>query len=860
MAVEYRPTESNVHKAATAEFNFHNPAEALSNLLQLSADILPSLRAALYEYDDQVAGFTPRFAFGIPLKQLGHLGSSSEHPILQAALSQQRAISTGETHGSLGLPLAPGTVACAPCISSGKTIGLIFIATDDPDPFDREALATLEVLATRAADILAFAKQTASQNYLFHRLSLLYQASHAITGTRNRQEAIKQTVIHVLKATSADRCEVMVLDGGESEALRFYQQIEKSGLQTVDSKPISNIRDYPIHHQVLKDLQPVSLSLLPPKGSHEDLAILEEEGLGAATIFPLATGNQALGFVRLLFTQADRKIREQEMELAQAIINIGAVGIQDAIHLETAEDRADQLEALADIGREMTSSLDLEVALENTMKHTQRILQCEAAVLFLLDESGEKLVLKASGGRDMRIRDVAIRLEEGIAGWVTRNKRPLIVNDVRSNPLYHSAIDKQTGLLTSSILCVPLTSRGEALGVIEAINHPRGSFTESDQRMIHSVASWAAIALDNSNLFRRVTDERTRLETTLVETADSVVLTDSVGNIILVNQAAGQAFRINAELATGRPALEIFANHPLGDLLMSDDISLPTTTEITTPKDRILYATISEVTDVGRVAVMQDITGLKQIDRMRSQLLGTAAHDLKNPLNAIRLGADLLQDAQLSEQQRKALKMMQRATDSMTNLITGLLETIRVETSANLLYEPVDLNELILLTIDDLRPLADAQKHSIVYEPPSEPMTIMADVSRIGSVINNLLSNAIKFTEDGGNIEIRIDWDDECITVSVKDDGPGIPEDEISRIFEHLFRGRVTVRDPNNPIDGTGLGLALSKTVVEQHGGSIWVDTTEQEGSTFFFTLPWEPMPKTGSLKRDTDNLKEKSD
>ena len=678
----------------------------------------------------------------------------------------------------------------------------------------------------------------------------MYQASHAITGTRNRQEAIKQTVIHVLKATSADRCEVMILDGGESEALRFHQQIEKSGLQTVNSKPISTIRDYPIHHQVLKDLQPATLSLRPPKGSHEDLNTLEEEGISAAAIFPLATGNQALGFLRLLYNQPDRMIREQEMELAQAIINIGAVGIQDAIHLETAEERANQLEVLDEIGREMTSTLDLEVALENTMKHTQRILQCEAAVLFLLDESGEKLVLKASGGRQMRIRDVAIRLEEGIAGWVTRNKRPLIVNDVRTNPLYHSAIDAQTGLLTTSILCVPLVSRDESLGVIEAINHPRGAFTESDQRMIHSVASWAAIALDNSNLFRRVTDERSRLEATLVETADSVVLTDSSGNIILVNQAAGQAFRINTELATGRPASEIFADHPLGDLLMSEDINLPTTIEITTPKDRVLHATISEITDVGRVAVMQDITALKQIDHMRSQLLGTAAHDLKNPLNAIRLGADLLNDAPLSDQQRKALSMMRRATDSMTNLITGLLETIRVETSANLLYEPVDLNELILLTIDDLRPLADTRKHSVVYEPPTEPTIVMADVSRLGSVLNNLLSNAIKFSEDSGNIEIAVEWDDECITVSVSDDGPGIPEDEISRIFEHLFRGRVTVRDPNNPIEGTGLGLALTKTVVEQHGGSIWVDTTEGQGSTFRFTLPWEPMPKTGSLQK----------
>ena len=135
---------------------------------------------------------------------------------------------------------------------------------------------------------------------------------------------------------------------------------------------------------------------------------------------------------------------------------------------------ADQLQVLAEIGRDLTSTLDLQVALENAMSNAQRLLQAEAVVLFLLNEPGEKLVLKASGGTQLRIRDVAIGLEEGIAGWVTRNRRPLIVNDVRTNPLYHSSIDGQTGLLTSSVLCVPLETRGEVLGVIEALNHPRG--------------------------------------------------------------------------------------------------------------------------------------------------------------------------------------------------------------------------------------------------------------------------------------------------------------------------------------------------------------------------------------------------
>ena len=851
MAAEYQALESNVHKVATAVFDIHNPAEALNSLLQLAVELLPSNRAALYEYDDQLAGFTPRFANGISLKELGHISSSSEHPVIQTALSQQRAISSGTAQGSLGLPLAPGAVACAPCISSGKTLGIIFIANDETEPYEHDSLKTMEVLANRAADILAFAQQSASQNYLFHRLSLLYQASHAITGTRDMHEAIKQTVIHLLKVSSAARCEVVVLDGADNIALRFQNKVEKSGLQSIVSKPITGLPDYPIHHQVLKDLKPERLGLHPPSGSLEDQNLLHEEGLSAAVVFPIVSGDKALGLMRLTYTDTNRRIQDQEMELAQAIINIGAVGIQDAMHLETAEKRADQLQALADIGQEMTSTLDLETALENTMKHTQEILQCEACVLFLLDESGDKLVLKASGGREMRIRDVQIRLEEGIAGWVTRNMKPLIVNDVRSNPLYHSAIDSQTGMLTSSILCVPLNTRGDALGVIEAINHPRGVFTESDQRMLHAAASWAAIAIDNSNLFKRVAEERSRLETTLVETADSVVLTNRDGTIIMVNKAAGQSFRINTEMAAGRPASDVFVDHPLGEILMQEEIKSPTRMEITTPTDRVLHTTITDVTDVGRVAVMQDITALKQIDRMRSQLLGTAAHDLKNPLNAIRLGADLLADAPLSEQQRKALHMMQRATDSMTNLITGLLETIRVETSSTMLDEPCNIRELIALAIENLRPLIDDRGHDIQFKMPEEEMILQGDPDRLGSVISNLLSNAIKFTEDGGQIQILVEADEDSVIVEVIDNGPGIPEDELSRVFEHLFRGRVTVSDPNNPIEGTGLGLALSKTVIEQHGGRLWVTSEEGKGSTFAFSLPWESAPKTGSLRKE---------
>jgi signal transduction histidine kinase len=186
-------------------------------------------------------------------------------------------------------------------------------------------------------------------------------------------------------------------------------------------------------------------------------------------------------------------------------------------------------------------------------------------------------------------------------------------------------------------------------------------------------------------------------------------------------------------------------------------------------------------------------------------------------------------------------------------LITGLLETIRVESTANLAHEPCQIHDLVRRAIEDLRPLAEDREHTIIWNPPDESLLIKGDPGRLNSVMSNLLSNSIKFTQAGGTITVSVEWNDEEVTLSVTDNGPGIPEDEIPRVFEHLFRGRLTVQDPNNPIDGTGLGLALAKTVIEQHGGRIWVDSKMGEGSNFSFALPREPTPKTGSLRREAN-------
>ncbi len=392
MTNNVQTVQSNLYRAATTSFDFNNPSEALSELLALATQLTGAERAALYEFDEDGSGFTPRIAEGMALGDLGRLSSTAEHPVLREVIENHRAVATDGTAGSMGLPLAPGIVACAPCFTGDKTFGLMFVANNRGQPFSEDDLSTLEVLAARSAEVLAFARQTASRNYLFHKLSLLYQASHAITGTREREEAIRQMAAHVLKATSANICEVQVLEDGMEHTSRFQQPLGQAVPHTVTSDVSVNVPDYPIHDQVLSKLTPATISLQPPVGSGEDIALLQSEGYTAAAIFPLAVGNDPLGLVRILYDQPGRQISEQEMELAQAIVNIGAIGLQDAIHLETAESRANQLQVLSEIGREMTSTLDLEVALENSMRYAQEMLQAEACVLFLMDEEGEELL------------------------------------------------------------------------------------------------------------------------------------------------------------------------------------------------------------------------------------------------------------------------------------------------------------------------------------------------------------------------------------------------------------------------------------------------------------------------------------
>lgn len=240
----------------------------------------------------------------------------------------------------------------------------------------------------------------------------------------------------------------------------------------------------------------------------------------------------------------------------------------------------------------------------------------------------------------------------------------------------------------------------------------------------------------------------------------------------------------------------------------------------------------------GRAALFVDNARLFQAEqqavRMRDEVLSIVAHDLRNPLGRILMGADLLLDiSDGDETQRRQLQILRRAADGMNRLIQDLLEVSRIESGGGLAIQPEQQSVAPLIThaCEMLRPAAEEKGLALDCDRSADDLTVKADRDRFLQVMSNLIGNAIKFTERGG-VTVRANRDDGGVRFSVVDTGPGIPAEALDHLFERFWQARQSRRG------GAGLGLAITRGIIEAHGGQIWVESEVGRGTTFHFTLP----------------------
>jgi PAS domain S-box-containing protein len=371
---------------------------------------------------------------------------------------------------------------------------------------------------------------------------------------------------------------------------------------------------------------------------------------------------------------------------------------------------------------------------------------------------------------------------------------------------------------------------------------------ENSLRNAHRVGDWLRheVKRTTASLEKRAQiseAERLRLESVFNNIHDSVMILDQVKNILLVNPAMCQAFGLDRKSAVGKPVLDTI-NHPDLQALITrtgDDDPLKYH-EVSFPDGRVGSAQMTEIRDVGYAITMQDVTYLKEIDRLRSEFVNTVSHDLRSPLTSVIGYAELVErTGPLNENQRDFLKRIQDSVQHITDLINDLLDLGSIEAGLDTRREYVQLEGILRYTLEMLQGQIKSKRIKVHTEIVSPIPALRANPTRLRQVLDNVVGNAIKYSHANGEVKISVHSEADQIILQVVDQGPGISPADQPHIFDKFYRGS----NISSEIAGSGLGLAIVKTIVESHQGRIWLESTVGKGSSFFIVLPVqsEPIP-----------------
>ncbi len=344
-----------------------------------------------------------------------------------------------------------------------------------------------------------------------------------------------------------------------------------------------------------------------------------------------------------------------------------------------------------------------------------------------------------------------------------------------------------------------------------------------------------------NNRFEELNAERLRLDAILNHLNDSILIVDENGTVERINQAAEVMFNVSQANAQNKSLVEIVRQIQLVELWKACVTTgkQQTTTVETSPDRTFLQGIASPITwgeQQNFMLIFQDLTRIHQLESIRKDFVSNVSHELRTPLSSLKALTETLQDTVIDEPQtsQKFLTRMNQELDNLTQLVNELLELSRLESGKVPLDRKVVSPSVLLQAVEDRMKL-QAERNGIDFsiDFPETIPDIVADPSRIEQVFTNLVHNAIKFTPPGGKITIHSQSAENQVIFIISDTGIGISQEMLPRIFERFYKA-----DRSRASTGAGLGLSISKHVIESHGGKIWAESEPGIGTNIYFTLP----------------------
>ncbi|MDQ7025947.1 MAG: ATP-binding protein [Anaerolineae bacterium] len=495
-----------------------------------------------------------------------------------------------------------------------------------------------------------------------------------------------------------------------------------------------------------------------------------------------------------------------------------------------------EAEIFRQIDDELSDVIKLEYVFTMIMDWALRFTNADAAGLTLYDGELNSLRIIAHYGYREGAMPIGERLQphqHGITYRVATIGQAEIVPDIREDKDYHSVAD---GILTQ--MTVPILRDQKVIAVLSLESRKLNGFSDDHLAFVRKLTGRAGVAVDNARLFEETRREREKLSHILRTITNMVIVVGSDNHIVLMNDAARLAFQLALEQDyEGQLFSEVVLLSQLQDLYRETlESGEEVTGEVELPNNRMYFTNISRHVGIGHIIVMQDITYFKETDRLKTELVATVSHDLKQPLSVMRGYLDLLRMVNtFDERSQNYVNSLEYAFGNMRQLIDDLLDIANIEAGLQLSMEDVSLSDVLRRCMKNNEQNAGAKSLAVSLRLPPQLPKITGDPSRLEQIFNNLINNAIKYTQPEGWVKIRTEVKQTILRIQIQDNGMGIGPEDQAQIFERFYRVR---RPETDSIDGTGLGLAIVKSLVESHNGKIDLKSDLGEGSTFRVTLP----------------------
>jgi two-component system, OmpR family, phosphate regulon sensor histidine kinase PhoR len=520
-------------------------------------------------------------------------------------------------------------------------------------------------------------------------------------------------------------------------------------------------------------------------------------------------------------------------------------------------------EVLTDIGQ-MLAGCDTPGALYHTLyEQTSKVVDSTGFLVGLYDEAVQTVTIVYQVDTGVELPGGSFPLGSGFTSQVIRTHQPSLIRrwSMEGPRVRIQYATDQKGLPESGIT-VPLLLGARVVGVLSVQSYIEERYDETDLLRMQVIAGQAAIAIDrlqsgsaqNGQLPKRVSE----LETIIAGMSEALLIVDARGAITRLNRVARDLLcpeNGTGEIVLGQPldterwgqwALGprsvAEALRPLIEALRRGEALNDLEIEVHSGGRRTFSFSCATLRDAagdltGGVIVFRDVTGRREVERMKDEMLSIASHELKGPISVIKGHAQILESQVTSgrattESMKHGLAAIVQSSERLAGLLDLLLDLSRIE-AGRLELDPIP-TDLVALTRSVVeRTRAVAARHRLEVRGPDH-IEGTWDARRLEQLLHNLLANAVKYSPMGGTVEIELGADDQTATVSVRDEGIGLLQEDLPRVFERFYRAEGVRK-----LEGTGLGLYICQGIVSAHGGRIWAESPGHgRGTTFSFALP----------------------